>query len=138
MDDSPRTNESSRRYSEASKALYRSGDVYFKDKEGKLRPGTSHTTNNLNVGNGMEQSTHTPHFVEEDESAQLGNSMRDKTPFELAVERSKRNEGFQSSDDLRGKSPFELAVEKNAQNGNVYEQTSELDMTELPYASIKT
>ena len=76
-----------RRQSEASKISYRSGDVYFKDKEGKLRPGTAHTANNL------EQRPQTLDFVAEDD-LQHNNNTRYKTPFELAVERNTRSDAF--------------------------------------------
>ena len=99
-----------------------------------MRPGTAHRPNSLATGNGIEQGPHTPHFVEEDEF-QPSNSITAKTPFELAVERNKRISGeFPSGN----KSPFEVAVERNARNGNVYEDTVELNMTELPIASVQT
>ena len=129
MDDSSQQNQPHRRYSEASKISYRSGDVYYKDREGKLRSGDLATTNDLGKG------PHAPHFVAEDEF-QPSNGVRAKTPFELAVERNKRSDEFYPSNSVRSKSQFELAVERNARNGNVYEQTQELNMTELPYASI--
>lgn len=110
-----------RRQSEASKISYRSGDVYFKDKEGKLRPGTAHTANNL------EQRPQTPDFVAEDD-LQHNNNTRYKTPFELAVERNTRSDAF--------KSPYALESRRNARNGNVNGQSEDLNMTELPYASI--
>ena len=85
----------------------------------------------------MEQRPHTPHFVAEDE-IQPTNDLSGKTPFELAVERSSRNDAFKSSNNsLDGKTPFELAVERNARVGNVYEQREDLNMTELPYASVE-
>lgn len=118
-----------RRQSEASKISYRSGDVYFKDKEGKLRPGTAHTANNL------EQSPQTPDFVAEDD-LQHNNNTRYKTPFELAVERNTQSDAFKSPYALESRTPFELAVERNARNGNVNGQSEDLNMTELPYASI--
>lgn len=118
-----------RRQSEASKISYRSGDVYFKDKEGKLRPGTAHTANNL------EQRPQTPDFVAEDDP-QHNNNTRYKTPFELAVERNTRSDAFKSPYALESTAPFELAVERNARNGNVNGQSEDLNMTELPYASI--
>ena len=118
-----------RRQSEASKISYRSGDVYFKDKEGKLRPGTAHTANNL------EQSPQTPDFVAEDD-LQHNNNTRYKTPFELAVERNTQSDAFKSPYALESRTPFELAVERNVRNGNVNGQSEDLNMTELPYASI--
>ena len=118
-----------RRQSEASKISYRSGDVYFKDKEGKLRPGTAHTANNL------EQRPQTLDFVAEDD-LQHNNNTRYKTPFELAVERNTRSDAFKSPYALESTAPFELAVERNAPNGNVNGQSEDLNMTELPYASI--
>lgn len=118
-----------RRQSEASKISYRSGDVYFKDKEGKLRPGTAHTANNL------EQRPQTPDFVAEDD-LQHNNNTRYKTPFELAVERNTRSDAFKSPYALESRTPFELAVERNALDGNVNGQSEDLNMTELPYASI--
>lgn len=118
-----------RRQSEASKISYRSGDVYFKDKEGKLRPGTAHTANNL------EQRPQTSDFVAEDD-LQHNNNTRYKTPFELVVERNTRSDAFKSPYALESRTPFELAVERNARDGNVNGQSEHLNMTELPYASI--
>ena len=130
MDDSAQQNiPYRRRQSEASKISYRSGDVYFKDKEGKLRPGTAHTANNL------EQRPQTPDFVAEDE-LQQNNNTRYKTPFELAVVRNTRSDAFKSPYALESRTPFELAVERNARDGNVNGQSEDLNMTELPYASI--
>ena len=126
MDDSSNKHQPNKQ----SKVSYRTGDVYYKDREGKMRPGTAHRPNS----NGIEQRPHTPNFVEEDEF-QPSNSIRAKTPFELAVERNKRISGeFPSA----STSPFEVAVEGNVRNGNVYEDTVELNMTELPIASVHT
>ena len=134
MDEISNKHQPYRRNSEANKISYRTGDVYYKDREGKMRPGTAHRPNSLSAGNGIEQRPHTPHFVEEDEF-QPSNGIRAKTPFELAVERNKRISGeFPSV----SKSPFEVAVERNARNGNVYEETVELNMTDLPIASVHT
>ena len=130
MNDSSNKHQPDKRNSEASKVSYCTGDVYYKDREGKLRPGTAHRPNS----NGIEQRPHTPHFVEEDEF-QPSNSIRAKTPFELAVERNKRISGEFPSPST---SPFEVEVERNARNGNVYEDTVELNMTELPIASVHT
>lgn len=137
MDDPAQRNISHRRrQSEASKISYRSGDVYFKDKEGKLRSGTAYTPHNLESANKVDQRPQMPHFVAEDD-LQQNNNAHPKTPFELAVERNTRSAAFKSSYALESETPFELAVERNAGNGNVYGQREDLNMTELPYASIK-
>lgn len=127
MEDYGHKNLAHRKNSEANKISYRNGDVYYKDKDGNLRPGTAHRS-----GNGIEQTPHTPHFHEEDD-LQSANGMRAKTPFELAVERNKRISGEYSS---VGRSPFEVAAQGNARSANRYETAEELNMTDLPIASI--
>ena len=66
-----------------------------------LRPGTAQDPHALDTGR-----PHSPHFVADNDS--------------------------QPDDSMRAKTPFELAVEKNARNGNVYEDQEQLNMSELP------
>lgn len=99
-------NQPHRRSSEASKISYRNGDVYYKDKDGKLRPGTAHSSTSQENGR-----PHPPHFVADDEE-----------------------DDFEPSGRMRAKTPFELAVEKNSRNGNLYEQRDEFKLSELPSA----
>ncbi|KAJ7325373.1 hypothetical protein OS493_029924 [Desmophyllum pertusum] len=77
-DESPK--QPQRRNSAASsKVSYRSGDVYYKDRDGKLRPGTANSSH----------APHPPHFVSDD-NFEPSRSMRAKTPFELAVEKNSK------------------------------------------------
>ncbi|KAL9967947.1 hypothetical protein ACROYT_G026261 [Oculina patagonica] len=84
-DDSLQQNQPYRRNSEASKVSYRSGDVYYKDKDGIRRPGTAHSSHAQESGR-----PHPPHFVGDDDYEPNGR-MRAKTPFELVVEKNSRN-----------------------------------------------
>ncbi|XP_015773216.1 PREDICTED: uncharacterized protein LOC107351442 isoform X1 [Acropora digitifera] len=115
---------------DSSKVSYRSGDVYYKDKEGNLRhTGTAHW---LNAEPGSDDGPHTLHSVEDD-GAQGSNGTGDKTPLELAMEMNKRKSGEIPP---RPKTELELAAEKNARHGNVYEDNRDLKLSELPIASI--
>ena len=104
--DASLSNKYNRRNSGASKISYRTGDVYYKDKDGKMRPGTAHSSSSQENGR-----SHPPHFVDDEEDD---------------------NEKFEPSGTMRAKTPFELAVEKNSRNGNVYEQRTEFQLSELP------
>ena len=121
--------EPSTRARDSSKVSYRSGDVYYKDKEGNSRPGT---VQRPKAEPGSDNGPHTPDFVE-DYGAQASDGIGDKTPLELAMERNKR-----TSVEIppRPKTPFELVVEKNASHSNVYEDATDLNLSELPIASI--
>ena len=115
---------------DSSKVSYRSGDVYYKDKEGNLRhTGTAHW---LNAEPGSDDGPHTLHSVEDD-GAQGSNGTGDKTPLELAMEMNKRKSGEIPP---RPKTELELAAEKNARHSNVYEDNRDLKLSELPIASI--
>ena len=115
---------------DSSKVSYRSGDVYYKDKEGNLRhTGTAHRHN---AEPGSDDGPHTLRSVEDD-GAQGSNGTGDKTPLELAMEMNKRKSGEIPP---RPKTELELAAEKNARHSNVYEDNRDLKLSELPIASI--
>lgn len=115
---------------DSSKVSYRSGDVYYKAKEGNLQhTGTAHW---LNAEPGSDDGPHTLHSVEDD-GAQGSNGTGDKTPLELAMEMNKRKSGEIPP---RPKTELELAAEKNARHNNVYEDNTDLNLSELPIASI--
>lgn len=115
---------------DSSKVSYRSGDVYYKAKEGNLQhTGTAHW---LNAEPGSDDGPHTLHSVEDDR-AQGSNGTGDKTPLELAMEMNKRKSGEIPP---RPKTELELAAEKNARHSNVYEDNRDLKLSELPIASI--
>lgn len=59
--------------------------MYYKDKDGTLRPGTAHSSHAQETGR-----PHPPHFVADDDFGPNGRT-RAKTPFELAVEKNSRN-----------------------------------------------
>ena len=115
---------------DSSKVSYRSGDVYYKDKDGNMRH--TGTADRLNAEPGSDNGPHTPHSAEDD-GAQGSNGIGDKTPLELAMEMNKRKS---AEIPPRPKTQFELAVEKNATNSNVYEDNRDLRLSELPIASI--
>lgn len=97
---------SNKPYRRNSKITYRNGDVYYKDKEGKLRQGTAQSSTSQENGR-----SYPPHYVGDEEDD---------------------NKNFEPSGRMRAKTPFEAAVEKNSRNGNIYEQKNELQLSELP------